>query len=170
MMNKKRTKRIERAKYLLFLPLATLLLMVSNIEAIARNAKKTAQSPEALLENKSSTMPADTTVFDVVEQMPQYPGGVNALMNFLSNNIKYPERAAKNKVQGRVIVMYVVDQEGNVTNTQVIRSVSPELDEEALRVVKAMPKWIPGIQHGKKVSVKYTLPIAFRLPETKTAR
>ncbi|MDR0657429.1 MAG: TonB family protein [Mediterranea sp.] len=180
MMNKKRTKRIERTKYLLLLPLTALLLIVSNIETIARSTEKIInpatetdpivmndfqpQSLETLLQERSSDMPADTTVFEVVEQMPQYPGGTKALMNFLAYNIRYPKDAAKNKVQGRVVVQFVVDKEGNVINPKITRSVNHELDGEALRVVRAMPKWTPGVQRGKKVSVRYTIPIAFSIP------
>ena len=105
----------------------------------------------------------DGKAYDVVEEMPQYPGGIEAMMTFLRDNLKYPAELAEQNIQGRVIVQFVVDKEGNVTNPTVMRSVDPQLDAEALRVVKAMPKWTPGKVGGKAVNVKYTLPVTFAL-------
>ena len=102
-------------------------------------------------------------VFDVVEEMPSFPGGQGALMSFLNSNIKYPVVAQENGVQGRVIVGFVVERDGSITDVKVMRSVDPSLDREAQRVVKAMPKWKPGKQNGSAVRVKYTVPVVFRL-------
>ena len=102
-------------------------------------------------------------VFDVVEEMPSFPGGQAALMSFLSSNIKYPVVAQENGVQGRVIVGFVVERDGSITDVKVMRSVDPSLDREAQRVVKAMPRWKPGKQNGSAVRVKYTVPVVFRL-------
>ena len=102
-------------------------------------------------------------VFDTVEQMPEYPGGMPALIEFLQTNMKYPEDAQKQKVEGRVMVMFVVEKDGSITDVKVARNVFPSLDEEAVRVVNAMPKWTPGKEKGKPVRVQYTLPISFRL-------
>ena len=107
-------------------------------------------------------------VFDVVEQMPHFPGGDAALMQFLRENIKYPETAEKNGIQGRVICTFVVENDGSVTNVQILRSVDDLLDEEAVRVIQAMPKWVPGKQNGEPVFVKYTLPITFKLDTPKS--
>ena len=104
-----------------------------------------------------------TKVFDVVEEMPSFPGGQGALMAFLSSNIKYPVVAQENGVQGRVIVGFVVERDGSISDVRVMRSVDPSLDREAQRVVKAMPKWKPGKQNGSAVRVKYTVPVVFRL-------
>jgi protein TonB len=101
-------------------------------------------------------------VYDVVEQMPSFPGGQQAMMKFMKNNIRYPEALKKNKVQGMVLVQFVVDQTGRITNPVVKRSIEPSLDAEALRVVRAMPKWNPGKQNGKPVKVRYTLPVSFK--------
>lgn len=101
-------------------------------------------------------------VYDVVEQMPSFPGGQQAMMKFMKNNIRYPEALKKNKVQGMVLVQFVVDQTGRITNPVVKRSIEPSLDAEALRVVRAMPKWNPGKQNGKPVNVRYTLPVSFK--------
>ena len=105
----------------------------------------------------------ETKVFDVVEQMPQFPGGPNALFEYLSKNIKYPVVAEENGIQGRVIVTFVVERDGSITDVKVAKSVDPSLDKEAMRVVKSMPKWIPGKQNGSAVRVKYTVPVTFRL-------
>ena len=105
----------------------------------------------------------ETKVFDVVEQMPQFPGGQQALFEYLSKNIKYPVIAEENGVQGRVIVTFVVERAGSITDVKVVKSVDPSLDKEAQRVVKAMPHWIPGKQNGSAVRVKYTVPVTFRL-------
>ena len=113
-----------------------------------------AEAPKPEVENK---------VFDVVEQMPSFPGGQGALMQYLANNIKYPVVAQENGVQGRVVVSFVVERDGSITDVQVVRSVDPSLDREAQRVVKSMPKWIPGKQNGQAVRVKYNVPVSFRL-------
>lgn len=102
-------------------------------------------------------------VFDVVEQMPSYPGGLGALMQYLSINIKYPKEAEEKGAQGRVITSFIVEKEGSISDVKIKNSVHPALDAEAIRVVKNMPKWIPGKQGGEPVRVKYTLPITFRM-------
>ncbi len=105
----------------------------------------------------------ENKVFDVVEQMPSYPGGMGALMQYLSSNIKYPAIAEENGIQGRVICTFVVERDGSITDVRIAKSVDPSLDKEAMRVVSKMPKWIPGKQNGSAVRVKYTLPVTFRL-------
>lgn len=107
--------------------------------------------------------PVEEKVFDVVEQMPQFPGGDAALFEYLSTHIKYPTIAEENGVQGRVIVTFVVERDGSITDVKVGKSVDPSLDKEASRVVAGMPKWIPGKQNGSAVRVKYTVPVTFRL-------
>ncbi len=223
MMNKRRTSEIGKAKYLLFAPLAGALLMVSNIETVAREigeqipevaevqqkaeqalnadvavanpmakdavemmnpsetaemkaaeaaelAKaeeaKAAELAKAEAKASDATAPADTTknvVYDVTETMPQFPGGQGVMMKYLAANIKYPASAVKAKKQGRVIVAFVIQKDGSVTNARIVRSVDPELDAEALRIVKAMPNWTPGTQDGKPVNVNYTIPVVFSL-------
>ena len=105
----------------------------------------------------------ENKVFDVVEQMPSFPGGQGALMNYLNSNIKYPVIAEENGIQGRVVVQFVVGKDGSISNVHVVKSVDPSLDKEAVRVVKNMPRWIPGKQNGQSVTVRYTLPVTFRL-------
>ena len=118
--------------------------------------KEAVAQPEPKLE-------VENKVFDVVEQMPSFPGGPQALMEYLSNNVKYPVVAQENGVQGRVVVSFVVERDGSITDVKVVRSVDPSLDKEASRVVKSMPRWIPGKQNGQAVRVKYNVPVAFRL-------
>ena len=107
-------------------------------------------------------------VFDVVEVMPQFPGGAPALMQYLSQNIRYPKEAMESDTQGRVIVTFVVCKDGSICDAKVVKSVSPALDAEGLRVISSMPNWTPGTQSGKPVNVKYTVPISFRLDGKKT--
>lgn len=285
MMNKRRTREIGRTKYLMFLPLAALLMIVSNIEAVARATQKiaseviesvkpdetavvqsqsqsqgtvTTQSQTALTRPQqgkpekvtykgkltdeagnplgdvqiitdrkfqsttvstvntdgefrvetsseagiifeytgkdgrklmrgyradelakmgpdnlvivlipvvSSPHGADPNVFEVVEKMPEFPnGGMPGLMKYLSDNIRYPEAAKVAGIQGRVTVVFVVDKDGSITNVKTLRGVDAELDKEAIRVISSMPKWILGMQKGKAVKVRYTVPVMFRLP------
>ena len=282
MMNKKRTRDIGRTKYLMFLPLAALLMIISNIEAVARTTEEVAKDViEAVEENlTSNTVTPDTEVatettlaetpapqqdkdklvtykgkvvdkdgnpiegveifidgshrlpqnqsfktdkngnfsilafensqmgvkwekdskymlkgikindgdrtqikvvmddqwqnppandpdypvFEVVETMPEYPdGGMSGMMQFLSKNIRYPVNAQKNGTQGRVTVQFVVNTDGSISNIGIIRGVDPDLDGEAVRVISSMPNWKPGMQKGKPVRVKYTVPVMFRL-------
>ena len=102
-------------------------------------------------------------VFDVVEQMPSFPGGMAALMAYLQKSIKYPPVAEENGIQGRVVCTFVVERDGSVTDVKVAKSVDPSLDKEAVRVVKSMPKWNPGMQNGSPVRVKYNVPVQFKL-------
>ncbi|MCD8261432.1 MAG: energy transducer TonB, partial [Bacteroides sp.] len=107
--------------------------------------------------------PEEEEIFQVVEQMPEFPGGMAALMTWLSKNIKYPIIAQENGTQGRVIVQFVVNRDGTIVDPVVAKGVDPYLDKEALRVIAAMPKWSPGMQRGKAVRVKFTLPVQFKL-------
>ena len=107
--------------------------------------------------------PEEEQIFQVVEEMPEFPGGMAECLKFLSKNIKYPTISQENGVQGRVIIQFVVNRDGSIVDPQVVRGVDPYLDKEALRVVSSMPKWKPGKQRGKPVRVKYTVPVTFRL-------
>ena len=165
MMNKKRTRTTGRIKYALFAPLTAALLLVSNIEAVARTTERIAEKVSTTLTEEIQATPTidqDDPVFQVVEQMPEFPGGMGECMKWLQANIKYPKEGDKG-VQGRVILQFIVEKDGSITDVKVVRSVSPDLDAEAIRVASAMPKWKPGMQRGKVVRVKYTLPVMFRL-------
>ena len=102
-------------------------------------------------------------LFSVVEVMPQYPGGQIAMMKYIMENMKYPEQAMKEGIQGRVAVSFIVEKDGSISNVRPIHSVHTLLDKEAVRVVKSMPKWSPGKQHGKPVRVQLIVPIMFKL-------
>ena len=128
-----------------------LMLLMAVCCLMTANAQKTVVSQ------------TDPKVFDTVEQMPEYPGGMQAMIEFLQTNMKYPEDAAKQKVEGRVMVQFVVETDGSVSDVHVAKQVFPSLDAEAIRVVQAMPKWTPGKDKGRVVRVKYNLPIVFRM-------
>ena len=142
-------------------------------EAKAEEAKaveQAKQNAEVKVKNKAQ---ADTTKkkksWDCIpETMPYFPGGQELLLKYLAVNIKYPASAVKAKKQGRVIVTFIVQKDGSVTHAKIAKSIEPELDAEALRVVRGMPKWIPGTQFGKPVNVKYTLPVKFSLQKDAT--
>ena len=102
-------------------------------------------------------------VYEVVEEMPSFPGGQGAMFEFIANNIQYPIVAEENGVQGRVLVSFVIKKDGSLSNVRVVKSVDPALDKEAVRLIKSMPKWSPGKEKGQFVNVKFTVPVTFRL-------
>jgi protein TonB len=102
-------------------------------------------------------------VFQVVEEAPEFPGGTQALLDYLRKNIKYPEECRKKNIQGRVMVSFIINKDGTIVEPEVVKGVDPLLDKEALRVISKMPQWKPGVQRGKPVRVKYTVPVNFRL-------
>lgn len=176
MLNRTRTSNIMISKYLMFIPVVALLLLFSNCannkseqDKAAVETTETAPTvaPENATEPKAETNVTenkdDSEVFNVVEHMPEYPGGMKELMKFLSSTIKYPANAEKNKIEGRVIVEFVVNKDGSLSDIKVVRGVDPELDAEALRVINAMPKWKPGMNKGEPVRVKFTVPVMYRL-------
>lgn len=207
MMNKRRTKEIGRTKYLLFLPLATLLMIISNIEMVARTTKefakemikqttnKIASQPEsttilelstvgtgtdvASLQDKKTTKDAKTSntaqqfkdgdqnnpVLDMVEEMPEFPGGMKAFIAYLEKNTKYPVEAHAAGIQGRAIVNFIVRKDGSISDCKISRSADPYLDKEAIRVISTMPKWKPGKEKGQVVNVKFTAPVTFKLSD-----
>ena len=156
MMNKKRSRTVGRIKYALFAPLAAALLLVSNISCTS--TEKQESSTET-----TESRAVEGEVFQVCEEMPEFPGGMAECMKFLGKNIKYPTQAMEKGIQGRVIVQMVVTKEGDITEAKVVRGVDPLLDAEALRVINSMPKWKPGKQKGEAVNVKYTIPVMFKL-------
>ena len=107
----------------------------------------------------------DGKIYNVVEKYPEFPGGMAELMKYLQKNVKYPQEAKDKNIHGRVIVQFVVNKDGSICDANVVKRVDPQLDAEALRVVNAMPRWIPGKQKGKCVRTRFTLPVTFRLPD-----
>ena len=129
------------------------LLLVALLSTTTITAQKTVIS-----KNQSKER-----VFDVVENMPEFPGGQDSLMNFLMHTIKYPKEAMEKGIQGRVVAKFIVEKDGQVSTPKVVRSVYPALDEEALRVIRCMPKWKPGKQNGREVRVFFILFVTFRM-------
>lgn len=134
------------------------LAMMASVLMLSSSVSLMATTPE-----NNPTEDKQERVFDVVEVMPQYPGGIPQMMKFIVSNIKYPKDAIKKGMQGAVVVQFVVEPDGSVSNVHVVRSVFPSLDTEAVRMVKAMPKWSPGMQNGKPVRVRFNVPIRFSL-------
>lgn len=187
MMNKKRSSLFGLTKYTLFLPIASLLLFSNQAKAFATKIENSAsKSIEASLSNASdnydnqqvsstkrkssvkktdaSTSSADDTkIYTSTETPPVYPGGSGAIMKVIQKNLQYPTAALENKISGMVIVRFVIDKEGNVIKPEVTKKVDPLLDNEALRVIGRMGKWVPAVQGGKKVAAYMTLPINFTL-------
>ena len=182
MMNKKRTPNIGRLKYLLFFPMAALLTVACGNQKQEQPAEKTGDTPatEAVTQPKtaveataaqpetSATETAATSdeqekVYHMVDEKPVFPGGEMAMMEFIGANIHYPDKAIKDGKQGTVVCQFVVNSKGKISDVKIMRSVSPEMDAEAVRVIKSMPTWTPGKQDGKAVNTAYTLPIRFRL-------
>ncbi len=180
-------------KYLYVLPLAALAVSAfarPEVSAVADELSSAKVNdlaemvktnlPESVVEAVKDTLPPGVThvpqevkddlkgspVFEVVEQMPEFPdGGMAGLMEYFKKNMRYPEAARKAGTQGRVTVQFIVDKDGSISGARVLRGVDPALDAEAIRLVNAMPKWKPGMQKGKAVTVKYTVPVLFRLDE-----
>ena len=123
----------------------------------------TLPTAEEIAEMERIKKEKDQKVFDIVEQQPQFPGGQNALTQWLGANMKYPKIVEENGIEGRVMMQFIVRSTGEITDIKVARSVDPSLDKEAIRVISSMPKWIPGKQGGEAVNVRYTMPLTFRL-------
>lgn len=164
MMNKKKSNGTGRIKYALFMVPAFALLVAGNTSCSqGASEKQDAKEETVVPEAVPTDSVAKENAYDVVEQMPEFPGGMKELLKFLQDNLKYPESAKKNNLQGRVVVQFVVEKDGTPTEFNVVRPVDPDLDAEALRVLKTMPKWKPGMEKGEAVRVKFTVPVAFKL-------
>ena len=163
MMNKTKS-RFGAWKALAALPVAAVLLMAGCQPANGEAVEQEEIPFEATNVDESAPLDANTDeVFKVVEVDPEFPGGEEALYKYLAENIKYPEKAKNNKVEGRVYITFVIEKDGTVSDAKVLRSDNEELDAEALRVINAMPKWKPGMQRGVPVRVQYNIPISFKL-------
>jgi len=184
MMNQKKSAKASLLKYSLIVPLALALVVSSNAQTVINKAKKvlstTTTKEVNATEKKTLTVSAKNTVavtdpdtvvenretekaWDVVEKMPQYPGGDGELMGYLARNVRYPIEAQKSGTQGKVIAGFVVSSTGKVIHPEILRSADPYLDKEALRVISTFPDFVPGEQNGKKVATRYTIPVIFRL-------
>jgi TonB family protein len=155
MMTINRSNRWKRLGALAAVPVIAMALL-----AFANPTTETADELVVVAYNEPEV---SEDVYESVEQMPQFPGGEAEMMKYLAQNIQYPVNAARNNVEGRVVLQFVVEKDGRIGEVKIARTVDPELDAEALRVVKSMPNFIPGRQHGKPVAVWYTIPISFKL-------
>ena len=178
MMLHTKSDRSRLLKLLALLPIVGIALAV-NAEKVVDvrydepQKQNTKKKVKGVAEKKADTSETNTAVgtfepvqgdvFDVVEEMPQYPGGPQALFKFLGENVQYPAEAEKAGIQGRVIATFVVEKDGSISQPTIVKSVDPLLDAESIRVISAMPNWIPGKQNGKVVRVKYTVPLSFNL-------
>ena len=159
---------MKRINYSLILTSVALIVLLfscgeSEREEATSTANSNTESAETRAEKSASKTEFTGEVYEIVEQMPEYPGGLTALMNYLRENIHYPAAAQSAGIEGRVIVSFIVEPNGSVSNVEVVRGVDSNLDQEALRVVRQMPKWKPGKQEGSTVRVKFHLPIKFML-------
>ena len=154
MKNKQAPKLFAGFKCLLFV-VSALILLVIVIAPARANAQDTREKTTQT--HKDTT--TDDKIYEVCEQMPIFEGGDAALMKYLTDSVKYPELAKKHGVQGRLVIGFIVEKDGSLTDVKVLRPVDIDLDAEVLRLVKGMPKWIPGRQNGKRVRVRYLLPI-----------
>ena len=175
MLNKKRTNGVGKVKYLALVPMAAAMLLFNNIDVMARIVNnQTTEAPKAAavvttpeivqtVIEEAPLPPDDDKVYTVCDVMPEFPGGQDKLLQYLASSIKYPAESIEKKEEGRVTLTYIVEKDGSISNIEVVRSVSPSLDAEALRVIKSMPKWTPAKNKGKIVRVSYTVPVTFRL-------
>ena len=179
MMLKEKSSPWARLKYLYVLPLAAIAITAfarPEVSAVADElssakvndlvASMKTNQPETASVAVKDTLTPDEFVFEVVEQMPEFPnGGVTGLTEYIKKNLRYPAEAKKAGTQGRVVVQFLINKNGAISDVSVLRSVDRLLDAEAVRLVRSMPKWKPGMQKGKAVTVKYTLPVPFRLKD-----
>jgi TonB family protein len=157
MMTKMKSSKAAALKLSMGILATAALFMVFAFDGTQTNPQEKKVSVQA-----APTKPADQ-VFVVVEEMPEFPGGEQALRDFIAKEVKYPEDAKKAGIQGKVFVTFVVDKTGKVLDAKIARSASPSLDKEALRVTESLPAWKPGKQRGENVAVSYTIPIQFKL-------
>ena len=147
-----------------------LLLVVFIVAGIAVNAQQTPpQKPkdpdsETMINGLASTSSDTSKIFTAVEHEPSFPGGMGKFFQYIAKNLKYPDQTFKDGFVGKVFVSFVVEKDGSLTNSVILKGVSPDIDAEALRVVNNSPKWKPGIQNGRPVRVQYSIPLSFKLP------
>jgi len=158
MNNKQAPNLFAGFKCLLFTISALVLLVI-----VVAPARANAQDKKEKTTQTRKDTTTDDKIYEVCEQMPIFEGGDAALLKYLTDSVKYPELAKKHGVQGRVVIGFIVEKDGSLTDVKVLRHVDIALDAEALRVVKGMPKWIPGCQDEQLVRVRYNVPVSFRL-------
>ena len=166
MMNKKQTSKRSIFKYTLLIPAIGALVFFNSTLKLQAGTVKTTETTTVVQDVVPQTQDEpQKPVYSHVEVMPSFPDGEIALMQFLMNNLHYPVIAQQEKIEGRVIVRFVVGSDGTIGDVEIMRSLHPACDEEAIRVVEKMPQWEPGRQNGEAVSVYFVLPIVFKLQE-----
>ena len=169
-MNKQQTSSRSILKYALILPVvASLLFFNCTFHTQAQSGDNTVVQ-DSVTVSEPVLKTENREVYSHVDDMPRFPGGDRALMQWLSDHINYPEDATKSHIQGRVIVRFVIETDGSINNVELVQGVHPSLDKEAIRVIESMPQWVPGTQNGKLVAVYYTIPIVFKLQEDTAAK
>ena len=170
MMLKEKSNPWARAKYLYILPLAALAVTAfarPEVSAVADEISAVKVIAPAVHDSiQPNVQPAVAAPSSALDQMPEFPGGMEALNTYLRNNIRYPQEAQKAGIQGRVIIQFIVSKDGSITDAEVVESVDPQLDAEGLRLIKNMPRWKPGMRKGQAIRVKQTLPIRFAFTKT----
>lgn len=170
MMLKEKSNPWARAKYLYILPLAALAVTAfarPEVSAVADEISAVKVIAPAVHDSiQPNVQPAVAAPSSALDQMPEFPGGMEALNTYLRNNIRYPQEARKAGIQGRVIIQFIVSKDGSITDAEVVESVDPQLDAEGLRLIKNMPRWKPGMRKGQAIRVKQTLPIRFAFTKT----
>ena len=170
MMLKEKSNLWARAKYLYILPLAALAVTAfarPEVSAVADEISAVKVIAPAVHDSiQPNVQPAVAAPSSALDQMPEFPGGMEALNTYLRNNIRYPQEAQKAGIQGRVIIQFIVSKDGSITDAEVVESVDPQLDAEGLRLIKNMPRWKPGMRKGQAIRVKQTLPIRFAFTKT----
>ncbi len=165
MMNKRKTSIAKAVKYLLAIPIGSALLLGNAVQASSTDLINIITEETTFDGNQVPQKKGD--VYTVVEEMPEYPGGESEMHKFIASNLKYPAEAQKDKAEGRVVVRFIVKSTGEIADVVTVRKTNALLDEEAIRVIKAMPDWTPGKQDGKAVDVYFTLPVVFKLKGSK---
>ena len=170
MMLKEKSNPWARAKYLYILPLAALAVTAfarPEVSAVADEISAVKVIAPAVHDSiQPNVQPAVAAPSSALDQMPEFPGGMEALNAYLRNNIRYPQEAQKAGIQGRVIIQFIVSKDGSITDAEVVESVDPQLDAEGLRLIKNMPRWKPGMRKGQAIRVKQTLPVRFAFTKT----
>ena len=163
MMSKLKTNKFAMLKMIFVLPLAVILTIAVSIsiseKVVSQDIDKGAEVKVVNPESSSQ----EEKVFTLVEQMPRFPGGDEARIKYLKDNLKYPEKARKQGISGRVFISFVVEKDGTISNIRLLRGIGGGCDEEAMKVVAKMPSWEPGLQRGKPVRVQFNMPFSFNL-------
>ena len=163
MLTQKGSSKLMKIRFVWLAPVALAVIIVFACNKADNTGQKVVEKTANNESTALSEIPSNDSVYTIVEKMPEFPGGQGELVKFIGNNVKYPEIGKEHGIQGKVYVQFVINQNGQIENVKVIRGVDPALDEEAVRVIKSMPAWIPAENKGEKVRIQFVLPINFVL-------